>query len=576
MTIALITLLVIAIGIGLVAVVLRSEKLRERFVLLAFVACAFCLVFGSFIFLSFVEIDQDKVGHIQRRIGGKPLPEGRIIALEGERGPLAEVLSPGLVFKPLIRVIYKVEQLPLLEVLPSECGILMAVDGQPLRNDQLLASEWSEQEAVKMLDARYFLTTGNGQKGPQLTVLRPGSYRLNRYLFKTTNVPVTVIEVGQVGVVKSNVKTTTNNVLVVNERARALSTQVVDKGQIGVWNTPLYPGVHYINPLAYSVVIINTTMKSWEYKGGFTRRIVDIEVGQDGKLIQTARQIVESTPSNAADQALVLRVEGWEVYLELRVVTQVTPENAPLLAASVGTLQQMEDSVLTPAVRSIIRNVTGTTDQKSDQISTNRDNEVVLGHVLSLQNRRASLEAAVFQVLAKEIEEYGVTLREVRFGDPVTPPELLLPAKRKQLAGQLVATYQQEKLAQDERVKAEQSRAMAEQQTKLVESEIKMKAAENEKMALRLQGEGEKEKLLAISLGQKAQSEVLGKEAAFRLAIAEMAIKAAKESPGIVKVPLISVTGNSSGLDGAASIIGGASNLGELLSIQSSRNSTNK
>lgn len=570
MIVTLIAGLLVVLGGLLITYVIVRKKSKA----LAVVATSF-IASGIFVYLSFVEVDQDKVGHLQRRIGGRPLPEGQIVALSGERGPQAEVLSPGFVFKPLIRLMYKVEQLPIFEVLPSQCGILMAADGLPLRNDQVLADEWPEAEVAKMLDARHFLTQGKGQKGLQLTVLRPGSYRLNRYLFRTETQPVTIIDAGQVGVVKSNVKTATNNNVLVNERARALSAQVVEKGQIGVWNTPLFPGVHYLNPSAYKVTIINTTLKSWEYKGGFTRRIVDLEVGQDGKLIQTVRQINEATPADAADQALVLRVEGWEIYLELRIVTQVTPENAPLLVASVGTLQQMEDSVLTPAVRSIIRNVTGTTDQKGDQISTNRDNEVVLGHVLSLQNRRAALESAVFEVLSKEINDYGVTLREVRFGDPVTPPELQLPAKRKQLAGQLVATYQQEKLAQDERVKAEQARATAEQQTKLVESEIKMKAAENEKTALRLQGEGEKEKLLAISLGQKAQSEVLGKDSAFRLAIAEMAIKAAKESPGIVRVPLISVTGNSSGLEGAASILGGASNLGELLKMQSNT-STNK
>lgn len=524
---------------------------------------------GAFVHLSFVEIAQDKVGHLQRRIGGRPLPEGRIIALDGERGPQAEILSPGFVFKPLIRIFYKVEQSEIFEVPQGTCGILMANDGLPLRNNQVLADEWNEADVSKMLDARYFLTTGKGQKGLQLTVLRPGLYRFNRYLFKPGTVEAVSIEAGQVGVVKSNVRTSTNETSTVDERARLLSALVVDKGHIGVWNTPLHPGLHYINPAAYKVTVIDTILKSWEYKGGFVRRIIDLKVGEDGKLLQTERQIDMKTPEGAADQAIVLRVEGWEVYLELRIVTQVTPENAPLLVATVGSLQNMEDSVLTPAVRSIIRNVTGTTDQRNDLISTNRDTEIVLGHVLSLQNRRAALENAVNEVLSKEIASYGVTLREVRFGDPVTPPELLLPAKRKQLAGQLITTYQQEKLAQDERVKSEQARATAEQQVKLVESEIKMRAAENEKKALVLQGEGEKGRLIAIAEGQKAQSEVLGKESAFRLAIAEMAIKAAKDSPGIVKVPLISVTGNSSGLEGAASILGGASNLGELLKMQS-------
>lgn len=44
-----------------------------------------------------------------------------------------------------------------------------------------------------MLNAEYFLTNG-GQKGPQLTVLKPGKYRLNRYLFDVKIEDATNIE----------------------------------------------------------------------------------------------------------------------------------------------------------------------------------------------------------------------------------------------------------------------------------------------------------------------------------------------------------------------------------------------
>ena len=42
-------------------------------------------------------------------------------------------------------------------------------------------------------------------------------------------------------------------------------------------------------------------------------------------------------------------------------------------------------------------------------------------------------------------------------------------------------------------------------------------------------------------------------------------LSAAKETPEIIKVPLISVQGNNGSLDSAAAVLGGTSNIAELL-----------
>jgi hypothetical protein len=60
-----------------------------------------------------------------------------------------------------------------------------------------------------------------------------------------------------------------------------------------------------------------------------------------------------------ADRAVFLKVEGWEVPLELRVLVQVTPDNAPIVVASVGDEAEVEHRIIVPAVRSIVRDVTG-------------------------------------------------------------------------------------------------------------------------------------------------------------------------------------------------------------------------
>ena len=61
---------------------------------------------------SFVQISADRVGHLKRIYLADDLPPGHIIALPGQKGPQAELLGPGFHFRPLLNVLYEVEQYP--------------------------------------------------------------------------------------------------------------------------------------------------------------------------------------------------------------------------------------------------------------------------------------------------------------------------------------------------------------------------------------------------------------------------------------------------------------------------------
>jgi len=288
------------------------------------------------------------------------------------------------------------------------------------------------------------------------------------------------------------------------------------------------------------VTKISTLVQTWEYVGGYTKRHIDLIVDQQGKITQKEREEVIKVPADAADIAIVVRVEGWQVPLDLRVVVQVEPKYAPFVVASVGGLQQIEDKILTPAIRSIVRNVTSGEGRK----------------VFDLQDKRSELEELVEQMIRPEGTKAGVSIKEVRFGDPVIPPELLTARQREQLAGQLKKTFEQEKIAQDERVKKEKSRAEADQQPDLVKAEMKVQIAEQEKMALQKQGEGEKLRLIEIAAGQKAQVKVLGEARVMELSILDKILEAAIKQPDLVKVPGVLVQGAGSSLEGAAAILG--------------------
>ncbi len=80
-------------------------------------------------------------------------------------------------------------------------------------------------------------------------------------------------------------------------------------------------------------------------------------------------------------------------------------------------------------------------------------------------------------------------------------------------------------------------------------AEIRVKIAEKDKLAAKLEGEGQKLKLSEIAKGPKAQAAVLGKEKVMQLAILEKVLNAAVQNPDIVIIPQTLVSGSSGGLE---------------------------
>jgi len=528
-----------------------------------------------FLMTSCLIIDSDKVGHLTRVYMGGKMPSGRIIANTDEKGPQAEILPPGFHMIPFIRVTHEVEELPIVHIEEGTYGFLVAKDGRAMPDGQFIAPSWDS--ADNMINAMKFMGYDQeddsvlppGVKGPQLTVLPPGDYRINRYLFDIFSGDVTDVPIGHVAVVKSNVGDvyTGKPILPTGVESTTLSVPIVPKGYKGVWATVLKPDRYYLNTKAYDITIIPTQIQTWKYIGGYKRRYIDLKLTDEGKIEQTTRAEDIPMPKDAADVAVLLRVENWDVFQDARIQIQVTPENAPFVVAAAGGIAQIEDKIMTPTFRSVLRNevaknVDDTVEawdseqKKTVEKQVNRPRQV-----LDLLYKREGLELAVEKKLIPEGAKYGLTVMEVRFGDPAVPPELLLPGKRKQLAESLVATYRQEKLAQTERVQSEKERARADQQGELMKSEIGIMVAENNAEARTKAGLGEKAFLENVAKGQQAQANVLGQDRAFELAYIKEVLTAAIENPDIIKYPHILVQGGQgSSLEGAAAILG-ASNL---------------
>ena len=139
----------------------------------------------SFALTSFVLIDARSVGHLKRIYAWNELPPGRIIALDGQKGPQARVLGPGFHFIPFVRVLYSVEEQNVITVPDGSYGAITTLDGKAMPKGMFIAPAIPDEKLSDVLIAENFITQG-WYKGPQETVLKPGQYRLNRYLFKVT------------------------------------------------------------------------------------------------------------------------------------------------------------------------------------------------------------------------------------------------------------------------------------------------------------------------------------------------------------------------------------------------------
>jgi hypothetical protein len=493
---------------------------------------------------SFVRVPDGYLGQLFRVYGGGSLTEGRIVAVHGENGPQAKILTPG--FHPwlLVNVLYDVDVSKAEVSIPKgKVGILTAKDGMSLRPGQAFADPFPASFGYKLLDAEVFLLNG-GQRGPQLSVLTPGKYRLNRYLWDITEVDAREVKAGFVGVIKSNVHADIDlGTLKADKPGKCdplsfgrpdekgrLDAPVVPVGCVGVWDKSLQPGQYYFNPEAFALTEIDTRAQVWTYAGGYRRANISLTVDAKGDIVQNRTEVEVAKDKDNADVAVFVKMEGWDVPLELRVVAQVSPAEASCVVAGVGTLRQVEDRVLTPSIRAITRDVAGgsyeITEARVDEngkpildkdgkpifITVNRPTKV-----LDLINQRPLIEGEIERRIRPEAQKSCVTIREVRLGEPAIPPELLVAVRREQLATQLARAFIQERAAQEKRVDSEKAKATADQQSKLVESEINVQRSVQNAQAARNEGQGERDKLSFISEGQQKQVGVLGPESTVKL-----------------------------------------------------------
>lgn len=222
-------------------------------------------ILSAFLFLfiltnSITIVHGTEIAVLERRWLGKSIPEGRVVAMANEVGIQARTLGPGLHF--LIPFLYRVSKSQLTIVEENEVGLVDSIDGEPITNGRIFAKAFDDHNLFQ--DGEAFLKS-RGEKGPQIQMLPPGTYRINPYLFRVTKVPVVNIGNNQIGITVATDGTPMNEGRLLGKRIRGHNNfqngQVFleNGGQKGPQIDILLPGTYRINTKLFQVTVMNAT-----------------------------------------------------------------------------------------------------------------------------------------------------------------------------------------------------------------------------------------------------------------------------------------------------------------------------
>ncbi|MEM8834706.1 MAG: SPFH domain-containing protein [Planctomycetota bacterium] len=438
-----------------------NNSLRSAMAMVAIAVLFVGLAFSSVRF-----VPADRVGIVTKNVLGERMQPGQVIAVEGQIGTQGKVLQPGWHFW-YWPVVFDLSTVELTEVKNDEVGLIEAVDGEPLSRGQVFADELEFEEFKKMIDdPLYFLGDGNGQKGPQTTVLTPGQYRINTELFSVVTVPQTQVAAGTVAVLKSNVgEDPSIRMEGVDEAGNPTLFLLADRGEKGVRAEPLQPGKHPLNPKAFEVNVVSTERRVANYTAS------------------------ERAGAETLGAITVKSKDGFNFPVDVRVVYYIQPEDAARVVALLGGDNQKLQQLLTSRVRSIFRD--------------NAESVSALDYV----NQRSVQARNAAATLRTAMKPYGITIESVDIGEvgsEETLGELLDTQRRRKLAEEQEQTLQLEQRAAEQQKELERIQQEATEERRLATATYEVSIAEQQKQRQILAAEAEAE---AIAIRAQAQAE---------------------------------------------------------------------
>lgn len=498
-------------------------------------------VIALFIFIAWlglVRINERQVGVVSKEFGAN-LPSGQLIALKGEAGYQADTLPPGWHFGYYFWQ-YKVIKVPVVVIPNSQIGLVVASDGKAIPTNRILGRV---VDCDNYQSARKFLLN-NGEKGQQLGIITPGTYRINTALFtvitaanaqnyglKPEQLTVYEVKSDMVGIVTS------------------LDGAPIDQGEIagpsipdhdnyqnpqkflehggrrGLQEQVLLSGSWYLNPWLVKVEQVPMTQIPIGHVGivisyvGKEHIDVSGDAFKHGNLVDPGHKGVWVTPLYPGKHALNTRVmkvelvpttnivlnwatrteahsydahlspitvrskDGFAFNLDVAQIIHIGAPEAPKVISRVGSVQNLVDHVLQPIVGNYFRN--------SAQAYT----------VLDFLSARSERQKEAANHIKQAVSLYDVQAIDTLIGDINPPQELMATQTARKIAEEERQTYEVQREAQQQRQLLVRETAMADIQKDMVRSEQNVTIADLQSQANIKQAKGEAEATRLKALG---------------------------------------------------------------------------
>jgi len=484
-------------------------------------------------------IAEDESGLVIKKFG-PPLPPGRLIALHGEAGYQARMLSPGVYFG-LWRWRYRVQRVPLVLIRPGELGLVVAADGKPIPPERILGQE---VDCDHFQDAKAFLER-SGERGRQLGLLTSGSYRVNPALFTVITqanaarhgVPSDALAIFQLPPDRVGIVTVLDGRsippgdlagppvrghdgfqraqgFIESGGCRGLQEEVLLSGS---WNlNPWFVKVETIPmteiPIGYVGVVVSYVGREhldvsgedfthgdlvekgrkgvWNEpllpgKHPINTRVMKVELVPTTNIVLNWAQRTEAHKYDERLSAITVRSkDGFSFSLDVSQIIHIGMKAAPRVISRVGSMQNLVDHVLQPTVANYFRN--------SAQEVT----------VLEFLSARSQRQKEAFTNIRAAVEAYDVECIDTLIGDILPPAELMKTQTDRKIADELRRTYDMQREAQLKRQELERETAVANMQAEVVRSEQMVRITERNALATAEQAKGE-----AASVRLRAEAE---------------------------------------------------------------------
>src|SRR5580698_8776413 len=472
-------------------------------------------------FFGTVIVSKDEIGIVNKKwvlVGkNRTLPDGAIVALNGEAGLQADTLAPGIHFG-LWAWQFAVTTVPFTTIDKAHIGIVEARDGHALSGGRVLART---VECNSFQDARGFLSRG-GERGPQISIIPPGTYRINTSLFQVAAAEVLEIPDNMVGLVttKDGAPLATGEIagkeVAGHNMYQDAEAFITNGGHKGLQEQVILAGRYFINPrfatvetkpmtdvpiANVGVVIAYVGDEGKDMSGDSFKHGNLVSRGQKGvwfdpldpgkypinpfthkvELVPTANIVLNwatgKSEAHKLDEKLstitVRSSDGFTFNLDVSQIIHIPRNDAPKVIARFGSMANLVTQVLEPTIGNYFRNAA----QSSD--------------VIDFLKNRSQRQKEAKEAISAGLVDYNVNAVDTLIGDITPPPELMKTLTDRKLAEQSKITFENQKLAEETRKDLEQAKAMADTQHRVVDSERNVTIADFAAQAVVKAAEGE-------------------------------------------------------------------------------------